>query len=188
MNKLYLILGFQENIKNSHYQDLIKSVENYYEVVPIELGLIDLVYTFGKDKTFAEVIARAKNQIIGDISKDIILGFSIGGLVAYQLSTKIKFKKVIVCSICSILEGDLNLYPQEEANKIFTSKQIKEISSLKYEAPLSPLVLFFGIKETKQVIRRSKILNKKFGGAIFKIKGTGHDLSGKYLEEVKRVI
>ncbi len=181
MHKLYLIIGWQENINSSNYQELIKSVEKRYEVVHVDLQEKD-------HDLFSVLMDRARKQIVGDTSKDIILGFSIGALVAWQLAGEYKFKKMIACSISSILEGDLDLYPQEEVNKIFTPEQIKDLSQTKYAKPLCPTLLLYGSEETKEVIKQSEKLSKKFNGTLLKINGAKHDLSGDYLKEVKRII
>ena len=182
MTKLYLITGLGEKITDQNYKDFITSLEGKYVVIPVDLGLDNSPYTFG------EMLAKARAQIVDNTPDDVIMGFSIGALIAYQLATEIKFSKAIICSICSILDGDLDFYPAEEVKKIFTDKQIRDLLSSQYGRPLGLTTLLYGANETKEVIARSKKLAKQFEVLLVEINGAGHNFSGQYLQSVKNLL
>ncbi len=177
--KLYIIPGWGEKITGKNYQNLINSVKDKYTVIPVE-------YISAENQSLSENIKQARSQIIKPSSKDIILGFSVGALIAYQLASKIKFKLAVICSISSVLEKDLLLYPKKEVEKIFNPAQIKELNKMSYGHPISPIILFYGALETPQVIKRSQKLHKRLGGNLISVGKCQHQLSGDYLEAVKK--
>jgi len=177
--KLYIIPGWGEKITGKNYQNLINSAREKYTVVPVE-------YISVKGRLFSENIKQAKSQIIGLASDDVVLGFSNGALIAYQLTTQIKFKLAIICSISAILDKDLLLYPKKERDKIFTTAEIRELNKITYRRPISPIVIFYGSLETSETIKRSKKLHEQFGGTLVSIGKYNHRLTGDYLEAVKK--
>jgi len=179
--KLYIIPGHGDKIINRNYRNLIRSVGGGFAVVPIK-------YTFSKQHSFSKVVERVKKQIPEDCSQDIIFGFSTGALIAYQLSSQIKFHLVLVCSISSILNKDLLLYPKKEVEKIFSDAQIKELSGMKYARPISPFVLFYGTSETSEVIKRTKKLHTDFGGDLIPVVKAEHKLSENYVNTIGKYI
>ncbi|MEK7610673.1 MAG: hypothetical protein AAB468_02895 [Patescibacteria group bacterium] len=188
MTKLYLITGLGEKNTDQNYKDFITSLEGKYVVIPVDLGLDNSPYTFGENGSFGEMLAKARAQIVDNTPDDVIMGFSIGALITYQLATEIKFSKAIICSICSILDGDLDFYPAEEVKKIFTDKQIRDLLSSQYGRPLGLTTLLYGANETKEVIARSKKLAKQFEVLLVEISGAGHNFSGQYLQSVKNLL
>ena len=176
---LYIIPGWGEKITRKNYQMIISSVDSKYNIVPIE-------YTSKKGILFSDIVTQCKNQINKQTSKDTILGFSVGALIAFQLSSKIKFKKSILCSVSALFENDINLYPKSEVDKIFTKAEVDNMKKLKYEKPLSSFVLLHGTLETKELIKRSQKIHQKFGGTLISIANYDHSLNKEYLKQTIR--
>mgnify|MGYP001611063893 CR=1 FL=1 len=182
--KLYIIPGWGEKITGKNYQDLIESITGHYKVVPIKLNLVNKKYVFGETQLFSKVVEKARDQIQGSPAKDMILGFSVGASVAYELATQIKFRLAIICSISPIFGKDLSSLPPEKVSDL-TSAQFEELTAMNYRAPLSPIVLFYGSSEPVEVIKRSKKLHRDFGGTLISIPNGQHKLHGNYLVAVK---
>lgn len=188
--KLYILLGWGEKITQRNYQSIIKSVSSKFTVVPITLPLFDREYVFTKKSLFGVYLSKANKQIKKPAQTDVILGFSIGALIAYKLATKIKFKKAVICSISPILEKDLNLYPPKEVVRAFTTKQIKELNKTSYDTSISPISIVYGSLEGKECIKRSKALNEINKNLSFlkSVRGSKHRLDGDYLNFVKGLL
>lgn len=179
--KLYIILGWGEKFTKKNYKNLVHFARGKYAVVPIKSS-------FSKKKLFSENIEEAKNQMVDVSFQDVILGFSIGALVAYQLASQFKFKKAVICSMSAILDKDLSFYSKKDQGKAFSEEQIKEFNKMKYGRPISPLVIFYGALEGSEVAERSKKLYKKYGGNLISIEKGKHRLIGDYLEMVKKYL
>ena len=172
---LYIVPGWGEKISQRNYKKLIATARAKYKVVPI-------TYSYSKKVLLSKNIAKVKNYIKKPSKNDVIMGFSFGALIVYQIAGEMKFKQVFICSISPVVGGDLNLYPQKEVKKVFSEEQAKEQNKIKYKKPISPVTMFYGTKETKQLIFRSKALHKKYGGKLISIVSQHHELSSGYLD------
>ena len=134
------------------------------------------------------IVSDLQNQIIGDTSTDMIIGFSIGALQAYLLAQKLKFKKVILCSMSAVLGTDLRAYPRKRIHQIF-SAQHREMGRMKYAKLASTNVtLLFGEKELDLLKERSMAIAKQNRVKAIEIKGADHELDSVYLKTLRKYI
>lgn len=124
------------------------------------------------------------DQLKKPTSKDVLVGFSVGSLYAYIISTQIKFKKVIICSIPPVLEKDLDVFSKKEVSFLFSKKEIEEFHKIKYAKPKSPVIFVCGEKENKETIEKTKWLAKKFKSKSIIVKNTDHNLNNKYIKTI----
>jgi hypothetical protein len=179
--KFYIVPGWGEKITSINYQKLVNFLKDKYHVVPIK-------YASNKTALLSENIIQAENQIAGLSSNDIILGFSHGALITYKLATKIKFKKAYICSISPILEKDLSSYPPKDVLENFNNVQVNELNKLKYGKSISPAHLFYGSKESMEVIKRTKTLSRKFKYPVTIVDNCKHILSANYIGAIKKIL
>lgn len=175
--KVYFIPGWGETKKFKYSDKLIKAIRKGYRVIPID-------YVSKRGTTLSKNIELILKQIKKPTSKDILIGFSMGALFAYILSTRMKFKKVIICSISPVLENDLDIYPKKEISKIFSPTEIKELRRLKYTEPKNVSTYMCGDKEKKETIDKTRWLAKKFKGNLIIVKNTKHELGDKYIKQI----
>ncbi len=175
--KIYYIPGLGETKNFKYSKKIIESLERNGEVIPIK-------YISKKGTTPRRNIKMIMEQIKRPTKNDILIGFSMGAVFAYILNTKIKFKKVIICSIPAILENDLDKFSKKEVSKIFSSIEIKEFSQIKYTKPKNLTIFICGDKENKETIEKSKCLAKKFKCKSVVIKNAKHELGEKYVRVV----
>lgn len=181
-SKFYILPGWGHKFTDQSYQILIKKIEDNYDIIPVETGLMDEKYVFG-DRLFSQVVTEVKKQVNEPAGKDVIFGFSVGATLAYQLATQIKFRLAVVCSVSPILGDDIYLTNKEEI-KVFSPIQIEDLKSLDYGRPLTPLSIYYGSREVQQIKDRSKKLHSKYGGALFEVKNGEHELSPEYVDTI----
>jgi esterase/lipase len=186
--RIFFIPGLGENAKLRYSKEFINQNKDHYTIVPILLPYNE-GYIVGKNNSLVDLVNDAKKQISQyKIRKeDIIVGFSMGALIAYMISTKIKFQKVLICSITAILGEDTHFFTEVE-KKYFSNKQLKELAKLKYKKPISPVIYFSASKESKEMTQRPKKLHEKYGGLYISVGRWPHSFSGKYIEVVKRFL
>ena len=178
--KIYYIPGWGETKNFKYSKKIIQALEKNGEVIPIK-------YISKKGTNPSRNIEMILEQIKKPTKNDILIGFSMGALFAYILNTKIKFKKVIICSIPAILENDLEKFPKKEVSKIFSQIEIKEFGQIKYTKPRSLTVFICGDKENKETIDKTKWLAKKFKSKSIVVKNTKHKLEEKLISDLTKL-
>jgi len=175
--KVYFIPGWGETKKFKYSGKIIRALEKRGAVIP-------LGYISKKGTTPSKNIKIILDQLKKPTSKDVLVGFSMGALYAYIISNKIKFKKVIICSIPPVLEKDLDVFSKKEVSLLFSKKEIDEFHKIKYTRPKSPAIFICGDKEKIETIEKTKWLAKKFKSKSIIIKNADHNLNNKYIKTI----
>ena len=175
--KIYYIPGWGETKNFKYSKKIIQALEKNGEVIPIK-------YISKKGTNPSRNIEMILEQIKKPTKNDILIGFSVGALYAYIISTQIKFKKVIICSIPPVLEKDLDVFSKKEVSFLFSKKEIEEFHKIKYAKPKSPAIFICGEKENKETIEKTKWLAKKFKSKSIIVKNTDHNLNNKYIKTI----
>lgn len=175
--KIYYIPGWGETKNFKYSKKIIQALEKNGEVIPIK-------YISKKGTNPSRNIEMILEQIKKPTKNDILIGFSMGALFAYILNTKIKFKKVIICSIPPVLEKDLDVFSKKEVSFLFSKKEIDEFHKIKYTRLKSPAIFICGDKEKRETIEKTKWLAKKFKSKSIIIKNTDHNLNNKYIKTI----
>lgn len=183
--KLYIIPGFAESTRMKNYRGIIKYArENNFEVKSIKI-------VWDMDKNMNDYMEEVKSQILNQNPNDIILGFSFGAYILYNLSKKKIFDNYIFCTISPYFKENLKDIPQE--SKDYFGKDF--ISILKkysiHKGNKNNAWFLTGDKDWDLAIKTNKEAEKQWSGKsnFILIKNTGHDLSNNnYTKEVKGVL
>lgn len=179
--KIYFIPGWGETKKFKYTEKIIKTLGKKREVVT-------LGYVSKKGTAPSKNIKIILEQLKKPVSKDILVGFSMGALYAYIISAQIKFGKVIICSISPVLKNDLDKYSKKEVSLVFSKKEIDEFRQTKYIKPKSPTIFVCGDKEKEETIEKTKWLAKKFKSKLVVVTNTDHDLNNKYIKTIEQLV
>ena len=87
----------------------------------------------------------------------VLIGFSVGAIIAYLISLKYPVKKLILCSPSPII--------------------------VKYKRPKGEIYVLSGNKETAQMKRYAQTLAKKLGGTFVKV-NSRHKLTDGYIRAI----
>ena len=176
--KLYLIPAYKETVRNQGYGRIIKAAETAgYDIEILNLQI--------QNRMFQDVVNEAIEIIKREKSKHkAILGFSTGALLAYQISSKLEFKKAFFCSLSPLLEDDI---PKSSTLfvKYFGKETVTDLKKQKYGKSLAKETFFFtGNREGRKLIGRTKTLAKKCNGNLIIIEGNDHELDAAYTKEI----
>ncbi len=183
--KFYVIPAYGETARNKKYKQLITEAERRkYEVIVLNLQI--------KGKLLSSLTKQGIEKI-GTDTNCVIFGFSIGALIAYNISTIIPVKKIILASTSPALGPDIkNLW--KKMIKDFSKKTVEELKKLHYKKSLAKEIVFlYGDKERGHedyLIERTKKLYKTYRGKkeLVVVKDTNHELASDYIKEIiKRI-
>lgn len=186
--KVYILPGWGDRVTDPNYKRIIKYASAKYDFVPLKVATRNRKYSFGSDKSIYEILDNIEKQIIKPCSEDVLLGFSVGALEAFLISRRLKFGKLILCSMSPILGKDLLLYKQKEIKDI-SSLQYKELRELDYsKLKTENVTVFYGSKEYEPLKNRSKTLGKRKGYKLAEIEGGEHELDEVYFRVLKKFL
>ncbi|MEX0910334.1 MAG: hypothetical protein WDZ73_01095 [Candidatus Paceibacterota bacterium] len=162
MKKIVIIPGLGG--KREDFDFILKKIEKKHKIVVV---LPDW------KKTLSE-LEKMK------IEADIIIGYSLGALLAYRISTKKKIDGLFLCSMSSILEDDFINDVVDSVKSELGFNWYDDLVNKKYgESKASNIFSFYGKNEHPRMIRRAKMI-----GTSIVIDGCEHELNDKYLSRV----
>ena len=124
-------------------------------------GLGDKKYNFPK---YVKYLRLSIDDVLSlpKLPKDsVLIGFSVGAVIAYLLSLKSPVKKLILCSPSPII--------------------------MKYKKPKGEIYVLSGDKETVQMQKYAKTSAKKLGGTFVKV-NSRHKLTDGYIRAILKII
>ncbi len=155
--KYYILKGFTDSSKD--YTPLVEKFDN------------------------CEVVESNMDMILNPPEVEessVLIGFSLGALIAFRISQKQKIKKLIACSMSPFLSEDISLIPSQYRKSWFTDTT--ELEKLNYKNSKADESFFLcGEKEPDWLKQRTL----KMGGKV--ILGVGHKLSKKYINEILKL-
>lgn len=169
-NKIFIFPGWGQNLDD--YKKVISVFSDRYEVGKFEWNTMNEKYSLGGEESALGMVDNICSQIHMD-TNDIIIGFSIGAIIANMVAFKKNAKKVILCSYPNISFEIKNL-PREQMSDI-TDQQLQEIKDI---LPIKGSMLLYGDGESEDL----KELSLKFGGV--EVNDTGHELSNNYIDAI----
>ena len=187
--KIYILPGWGHLLSDEGYKKLLEitSVRGY-TLQPLDFNTRNPERSLGGDELFSDLIKRLSTQIPDPCDEDIILGFSIGALIAYKLSGKRRFSQAIICSMSPCLGNDLRILPREETVD-FSEAQYQEMVQMEYGKSISTKITFlYGSKETTDLKERSIDLGKQNHSTSIEISNADHELDDIYVEKIKEVL
>jgi esterase/lipase len=174
--KLILIPGYKENTNRGGYRSII----NFATARKWEIQIIKPNYS----KKLLSQIINESTETIGSGRHSIIIGFSIGALIAFCISKRVPVEKAFFCSISPILGKDAREDKRDLSN-YFGNDFYDEISKMRYGKSIAKNILFlYGDKEGKKLIGRTKKLHKGNGHTLVAIKNNDHDFDTTYAQVV----
>ncbi len=187
--KIYILPSWGGRISDDCYQKIIHIAEKKgYRYIPLRVATRNRKYSLGNGKKYSEIIHTIAKQIKRPCATDIVIGFSIGALQAYQLATILKFKKLIICSLSTILGKDLSMLPRQEF-KDLSDAQYKELLHMRYgKLKTTKGTILYGEKESLLLRKRSQRLGKRKGYSVVKIKDGDHILDAQYVKAIEKAI
>lgn len=160
--KFYIIPGFGE--KKADYSWLIDFASKHYDVEFLDWQI--------NQDSFSNFI----NQPLEPSS--VILGFSMGGLIAYKQQTEMDLG--IYCSPTTVLEGERNEHYQHMVDN-YGPKNAELLQSMKYGEPRSKNYhILFGELERD-------VYSERFSEAVY-ISNTGHEFTQEYKETIYKIV
>ena len=185
--RLYILPGWGQRVSDENYQKII-SLASRYEFTPLRVSTRNRRFSLGSSASFKRIVQDIGKQIARPCHRDVILGFSVGALQAYQLATSIKFGKVLICSISTMLGSDLSSVPKNCMPDLSWS-QYREMTAMKY-TPLvnKKVIILYGENESSILKSRSMKIGKRLGCKVIKIKRANHVMNSLYIDALRRFL
>jgi len=165
------------------YKEIIAGAKKKkYEVKILNLQI--------KGKLLSDLTEKAVKKIGTDMNC-VIFGFSMGALIAYNVSTILPVKKIILASTSPALGPDIKtIWKQMVREKYFGVKTVAEFREMKYRKTKAEDACFmYGEKETGVndflISRTKKLYKSKIGKKeLVMIKDNNHRLTPEYVAEI----
>jgi alpha/beta superfamily hydrolase len=196
MNKIiYIIPGFTEqvNVDIKIYQPVIKICKaNGFTPVPIMITWKNHIM----DDYVHECLQQIKNKQQNTTNKKnqiYLFGFSFGAMIACIISTQIKPKAQILCSLSPYFSEDIpnikkswlkiiGKHREADFKKLYFAKLLPEIDC--------QTILLVGSKESKNIHKRVTDAHTKIKhNQLILVHGAKHDIADKnYIQEIQKII
>lgn len=165
---IYIIPAYKETINDEGYRELVRRLKKIDKVKFLNLQI--------EGNSIQELCVKTIKRNNFN-PQDIIVGFSMGGLIAYCLAELYPFKKLICNSLSPCLGGDL----KKMRGWKNLGLPVEEMNKMQYVESLAKKTFFIiGKKENKVLIERSKKLAKLNKGRLI-VANAGHRI---YIEEI----
>ncbi|OGD67935.1 hypothetical protein A3I18_01555 [Candidatus Campbellbacteria bacterium RIFCSPLOWO2_02_FULL_35_11] len=119
-------------------------------------------------------IAETK-KCIGNDSVDLLVGFSVGGIIALLVAKDVKPKKIEIISSSPLFKEVLNKYSKTILN-VTGKKRIKEINNLSIKdfKKYCKTTIYVGSEELEIMKQTSDMLGKQIGCPVVVLKNKNH--------------
>ena len=183
--RLYVIPGLGETTRSRNYSGLIHLARKLgFDVRPINIY-------WSQKKNMTNFLAEAEGKLPKDISKDYVLGFSMGAYIAAVLSPNKRAKGYIFCSTSPFFKEDIKRIPKA-TKKYFGSKMINSFKKYSFPKNIPSRAWFLiGDQDWKIAIEKTRKIFKSWPGkkSLYLIKGAGHELNhSKYTERLEKIL
>ncbi len=182
---VFIIPGYKHGPKLKAYKEIAKIFirEGYH---PILITIPWLNSTISENTEYFLKEYKKINR-----RKKYILGFSLGAMIAFLASTKVNATGVILCSLAPFFLEDL-----PKVNGIVKSRKYKDYSKLGFatlakQIKSKQVLMLYGAKETKSLIRRVNATFDKITSAdkyLISIKQIEHSIGDRrYLNKIHQI-
>lgn len=185
MKIVYIIPGFGHSKSNKNYSKISSLFKSTKSVV------IDIKW---KNKVFSDYIKYFEKQLIHKNSDEVyLLGFSFGAIIAFISASKLKPKKLFLCSLSPYFKEDLSKM-KKSWKSWFGKKRIEDIQKYNFDKIAkninSKTYILAGGKEGSELLLRSKKANMKIKKSkLIIMSNVKHNIFQKeYLEELRKLI
>lgn len=155
----------------------------------LSVEIVSYLWKYSTQKQIAEKVALKLRD-----SNSIILGFSLGALIALLsvAKTGLKYKHLILCSTTPLFFG--TNFPKNVKEHLGKKRVQEAINTKMLDLVKSinntPTTILVGGNEDKEIVRQNMALSNKMSKSYFlNIKNTGHDIHApEYLKEINSVL
>ncbi len=189
-SRIYILPGWGDRLTDRAYVRIAKMAKTRgYEHIPIKFPTRSRKYALGSARSLSEIVESIETQISKPSERDVVLGFSIGATLAYLLATRLRFRKVILCSLSAVLGADLATYTRSDLERVFTKSQILEMRRLKYgKLNCKSASVLYGELEPRVLRRRSQVIGRRSGHTCTEVAGAEHELESDYLVAIEHAL
>lgn len=186
---IFIIPGFKHKPSQKAYKAIAKMLkkEGYY---PIPISIPWRKTTISQN---TEYFLKEYNKI--QRKKKYILGFSLGAMIAFVASTKIKTSGLILCSLSPFFEEDLKKVQIRYLSKIkkeyyqdFSGLQCKALAK---QIKSKKILMLYGARESKVLIKRVRKAYAQINSTrkyLIPIQHTEHNIGDKrYLYTIHQI-
>jgi len=162
-------------MRNQGYKRIVNEAKKKYKVIFLNLQL--------KNGLFSDLVEKGINIMKND-SDCTIVGFSMGALIAYFISKRIKVKKCIICSVTPAIGIDI-AHDTELYKRYLGGRQVDEYKQMKYgKSKARELIFICGSEEGDVLVNRTKQLCNSNKGALFIVDNNDHMLNKSYVDVI----
>lgn len=186
---IFIIPGFQHLPTNNAYKKIATMLqkEGYFPIpitIPWNKATISESTEF-----FVKEYKKVKTK------EKYILGFSFGAMIAFLAATKVNASGLILCSLSPYFKEDVANGKKRLISKI-TKARYKDFStlhcsSLAKKIKTKQILMLYGAKETKSLIRRVTETFEQISSTqkyLIPIFETDHDIGDKrYLQKIRQI-
>ncbi len=179
-NALFVIIpGFGESGSDKQYRELKKKIISSFGAKVLNY---DPIWDRKTIKNWvADFDEKFKNY---DFKILTIIGFSMGAYTALVLSSKHKFKKIILASLSPYFKENLENLPKEAIN-FMGKNRIKEFSNISIPKEIkSESVFLFGDQDWPIAVSQAKKLSSLYKGKFVSVENTEHELTDDYIKKI----
>ena len=183
----YIIPGFTEYINEKKY---IK-IAGFFKSRGIKPILTQITWKYKTMSDYVDEFLDKYEEI--DNQEVYLFGFSLGSMISFIASNKIRPKALILCSLSPYFNEDLKYVKKWWAGMV-GKRRMKDYRNHSFnkiaKTNRSKIILIAGSKEPKEVGRRVKDANKKLKNSkLIIVEGAKHDIKNKdYMKTIQRVI
>ncbi len=188
VNKVaYIIPGYPYKVRQKPY----KQIAGFFKSQGIKPVLVSMPWKHTTLSGNLEQFMRHYWKFGG--KRVYVFGHSIGAVIAFVASAKIRPKLAILCSLSPVFREDLP-YLKRRWKKLMGKRRLNDLKSYSFNKIVKDLkrkvILVAGAKEESILLRRVKAAKRKIkNNDIHLIKGAHHDISqSEYLETLQKII
>src|SRR3989344_1106666 len=188
---IFIVPGYRHRPTQRAYKEISKILKGEgYHTVPITMPWRQTTISENMEY-LVKRYKRIKSK------KKYILGFSLGAMIAFIASTKVRSSGLILCSLSPYFKEDLlkvnDIKFSATSVKRLQYKDFQQLSSvaLAKEIKAKKVLMLYGTKEAKSLIKRVTQTYKQISSVdkyLISIKETEHNIADKrYLTAIHQV-
>ena len=186
---IFIIPGFKHNPKNKAYKEIAKMLksEGYHPIV------VTIPWRQTTISENTEYFLKKYKKI--NSKKKYVLGFSLGAMIAFIASTKVKVSGLILCSLAPYFKEDLSKTDDSWTSPIMIQRYHDfsglHCKTLAKQIKAKQILMLYGAREEKLLIKRvTNAFDQISSGHkhLIQIKETEHDIGDKrYLNKIYQI-
>lgn len=173
----YIVIpGFGESRSDAEYKTLEKKLKATSAVV------VKFYNPIWDRRTIKHWLSDFEKEFsVNNLGDTILVGFSMGSLIALMLAEKFNFKKVLLASLSPYFKNNIKDIPAEASN-FFGKNRMAAFSELRRPEKIKCKSIFlFGDQDWPIAISQARELASLYKGKFILVKDTPHELTVEYI-------